>query len=167
MLAAHIRLLVSHHASLGAALLPPKANTPDKILRVARKHVSKAPTRSTVWLARLSAEKQFAEPKDVEQAWSEARKRVEGDGIQDVWLWGLDPENRAMPRPTGADETPSSMQHRGSEVDVNAEVQLLEVRVYRELHKRPRCVLTDAVPRTAFASREPAYPRPRRSKRGP
>ncbi|TBU29581.1 U3 small nucleolar RNA-associated protein 6-domain-containing protein [Dichomitus squalens] len=130
LLAAHIRLLSSHQASLGSALLPPKANTPDKILRVARKHTSKAPTRSIVWLARLAAEKQFAEPKDVEQAWTEARKRVEGDGIQDVWLWGLDPENRATLRSTAAtDETSPSTQHDDSEADANAELQLLEVRV--------------------------------------
>ncbi|TBU43639.1 hypothetical protein BD309DRAFT_960198 [Dichomitus squalens] len=128
LLAAHIRLLSSHQASLGSALLPPKANTPDKILRVARKHTSKAPTRSIVWLARLAAEKQFAEPKDVEQAWTEARKRVEGDGIQDVWLWGLDPENRATLRSTAAtDETSPSTQHDDSEADANAELQLLEL----------------------------------------
>ncbi|KAI1796429.1 U3 small nucleolar RNA-associated protein 6-domain-containing protein [Ganoderma leucocontextum] len=115
LLAAHIRLLVSHHGGLGFSLLPPKANTPEKILRVARKHSVKAPACTIVWLARLAAETQFAEQEDVDRTWNEARKHVEGDGIQEVWLWGLEPQNRQR----------SSADSDG-EADVNAEVGLVE-----------------------------------------
>ncbi|PIL34179.1 hypothetical protein GSI_03890 [Ganoderma sinense ZZ0214-1] len=115
LLAAHIRLLVSHHGGLELALLPPKANTPEKILRVARKYSVNAPLCAAVWLARLAAEKQFAGQEYVDRAWTEARTHVEGDGTPEVWLWGLAPLNRH-----------GSSANAESEVDVNAEVELVE-----------------------------------------
>ncbi|EIW63031.1 snoRNA-binding rRNA-processing protein UTP6 [Trametes versicolor FP-101664 SS1] len=89
LLAAHVRLLVQHHTSLGPALLPPKVNTPEKILHVSRKYATRAASSAPMWLARLDAERHFAQPEDVARAWSDARKTVEGDGLEDVWLWGL------------------------------------------------------------------------------
>ncbi|KAI0633359.1 U3 small nucleolar RNA-associated protein 6-domain-containing protein [Trametes polyzona] len=97
LLAAHVRLLVRHHASLGSALLPPKVNSPEKILRVSRKYTTRAPSSATVWLARLEAEKHFAQPEDVQRAWQIARGQVEGDGLEDVWLWGLAPKDVRAP----------------------------------------------------------------------
>ncbi|KAM5532543.1 hypothetical protein V8D89_013749, partial [Ganoderma adspersum] len=116
LFAAHIRLLVSHHGGLELALLPPKASSPEKILRMARKYSVKAPACAAVWLARLAAEKQFAGQEDVDRAWTEARKHVEGDGTPEVWLWGLEPQNRQR---SSADAE--------SEVDANAEVELVEL----------------------------------------
>ncbi|KAI0829637.1 U3 small nucleolar RNA-associated protein 6-domain-containing protein [Trametes gibbosa] len=93
LLAAHVRLLLRHHALLGSALLPPKVNSPEKILHVSRKYTSQAPSSAAVWLARLDAEKQFAQPEDVDRAWRSARENVLGDEQEDVWLWGLRPED--------------------------------------------------------------------------
>ena len=131
LLAAHIRLLVSHHGGLELALLPPKTNSPEKILRMARKYSVKAPACAAVWLARLAAEKQFAGQEDVDRAWTEARKHVEGDGTVEVWLWGLEPQKRQR---TSADAE--------SEVDVNAEVELVEVRAWCSWGNRRVGVLT-------------------------
>ncbi|KAI0645423.1 U3 small nucleolar RNA-associated protein 6-domain-containing protein [Trametes meyenii] len=98
LLAAHVRLLVRHHASLGSVLLPPKVNSPEKILRVSRKYTARAPSSAAVWLARLDAEKQYAQAEDVERAWGEARSKVEGPNLEDVWLWGLPhPRNPSSP----------------------------------------------------------------------
>ncbi|KAI0356208.1 hypothetical protein OH77DRAFT_1423811 [Trametes cingulata] len=115
LLAAHVRLLVRHHASLGSALLPPKVNSPDKILRVARKYTTRAPSNAAVWLARLEAEKQFAQPKDVESAWQEARTKVEGLGLEDVWLWGLQ-----------SSASTSSSAHDDDNAEAHQDVKLLE-----------------------------------------
>ncbi len=123
LLAAHIRLLASHHASLGSGLLPGKADSPEKILRTARKHTTKAPTSAAVWLARLSAERQFATQNEINAAWEEARKHVTGDRIQDVWLWGLEPANRRPPSPDCAPGTASERDL----ADIEAEVEVLEV----------------------------------------
>ncbi|CDO69297.1 hypothetical protein BN946_scf184976.g16 [Trametes cinnabarina] len=105
LLAAHIRLLTRHALVLGSALLPPKANSPEKILRLARKHTARAPADARVWLARLDAEKAFAAPGEVESAWAEARGRVEGPALADVWLWGL--RSEVVPSSDSADSSPS------------------------------------------------------------
>ncbi|PCH43573.1 hypothetical protein WOLCODRAFT_50737, partial [Wolfiporia cocos MD-104 SS10] len=92
LLAATVTLLTSHHDTLSAHL-PPAANTPAKILRLARKYTGREDSKSSaaVWLARLEAEKRFATNKqDVEAAWDEARGAVAGDGIEGIWVWGLD-----------------------------------------------------------------------------
>ncbi|TFK94570.1 hypothetical protein K466DRAFT_579822 [Polyporus arcularius HHB13444] len=124
LLAAHIRLLASHHASLGSGLLPGKADSPEKILRTARKHTTKAPTSAAVWLARLGAERQFATQNEINAAWEEARKHVTGDRIQDVWLWGLEPANRRPPSPE-SDGAPGTASEREL-ADIEAEVEVLE-----------------------------------------
>ncbi|KAI0373390.1 hypothetical protein BV20DRAFT_962522 [Pilatotrama ljubarskyi] len=116
LLAAHVRLLVRHHASLGSALLPPKVNSPEKILRVARKYATRAPSNAAVWLARLEAEQQLAQPEDVERAWQEARRKVEGDGLDNVWLWGLR---------SGA-STSSDNNDNNDNAEVRKDVELLE-----------------------------------------
>jgi len=90
LLAANITLLVSHLDRLRAHL-PSSTSMPEKILRLARKYTSKdqAHTSAKVWLARLEAEKCFASSEEVMQAWDEARGAVQGEGIMDVWVWGL------------------------------------------------------------------------------
>ncbi|KAI9067095.1 hypothetical protein FKP32DRAFT_1564309 [Trametes sanguinea] len=138
LLAAHIRLLTRHAPSLGPALLPPKANNPEKILRLARKHTARASasTDASVWLARLDAEKAFAQPEEVESAWAEARGRVEGPGLEDVWLWGIVPSRTApssesaSPAPalasSPANPTHGPLLSSEEQTDPQAEVSLLE-----------------------------------------
>lgn len=94
LLSATIRLLVSHHVT-SQPYLPPSTNTPDKILRLARKFTNKdrgaAHSSAKVWLARLDAETQLgAIEEEIRGAWDEARSMVEGDGLTDVWLWGVE-----------------------------------------------------------------------------
>ncbi|KAH9855257.1 U3 small nucleolar RNA-associated protein 6-domain-containing protein [Lenzites betulinus] len=132
LLAAHVRLLVRHHASLGSALLPSKVNSPEKILRVARKYTTRAPSRAHVWLARLDAEKQFAQPADVDSAWRSAREHVQGAGLEDVWLWGLPPQDvqqqsSALPE-SQSHSTPATLEDGAAIRDA---VALLEVRTLR------------------------------------
>ncbi|KAH9892817.1 U3 small nucleolar RNA-associated protein 6-domain-containing protein [Cubamyces lactineus] len=125
LLAAHVRLLTRHQPSLGSALLPPKVNSPEKILRVARKYTSRAPTNASVWLARLDAEKDFAtQHADVDTAWAEARGKVEGAGLEDVWLWGL---RSCLPSPKHSwTSEPLSEPATAQDNDSQAEVELLE-----------------------------------------
>ncbi|KAI0675026.1 U3 small nucleolar RNA-associated protein 6-domain-containing protein [Trametes maxima] len=119
LLAAHVRLLVRHHASLGSVLLPPKVNSPEKILRVARKYTARAPSSATVWLARLNAEKQYAQAEDVERAWGEARSKVAGPHLEDIWLWGL-------PHPERSPQHPSPSTHPDTSAPSGSEIELLE-----------------------------------------
>ncbi|KAI0334977.1 hypothetical protein GY45DRAFT_1351078 [Cubamyces sp. BRFM 1775] len=125
LLAAHVRLLTRHQPSLGSALLPPKVNSPEKILRVARKYTSRAPANAPVWLARLDAEKHFAaQPADVDAAWAEARGKVEGAGLEDVWLWGL---RAPLPSPKHSSSSePLSEPAAADDNNPQAEVELLE-----------------------------------------
>lgn len=69
-----------------------------------------------MWLARLDAERHFAQPEDIARAWSAARENVEGDGLEDVWLWGLELKDV---RHSDAENT---------EDDVTKDVEVLEVR---------------------------------------
>lgn len=85
-------LIKSHpYPSLLATHISILASTPDRsrdeTLRQARKYTKRTPTSSRVWLARLRAERDFG---DVQNASEEARTNVQGDGIIDVWLWGVD-----------------------------------------------------------------------------
>ncbi|KAI0655912.1 U3 small nucleolar RNA-associated protein 6-domain-containing protein [Cubamyces menziesii] len=128
LLAAHVRLLTRHQASLGPALLPPKVNSPEKILRVARKYTSRAPANAPVWLARLDAEKHFAaQHADVDAAWAEARGKVEGAGLEDVWLWGLRASPPSPKHSSSSEPQPgaATAQDNDSESQVT-EVELLE-----------------------------------------
>ena len=134
LLAAHVRLLTRHQPSLGSALLPPKVNSPEKILRVARKYTSRAPTNASIWLARLDAEKDFAtQHADVDAAWAEARGKVEGAGLEDVWLWGLRASPPSPKHSSSSEPQPgaATAQDNDSESQV-AEVELLEVRAQRD-----------------------------------
>ncbi|KAL7281262.1 hypothetical protein ACG7TL_004570 [Trametes sanguinea] len=129
LLAAHIRLLTRYAPSLGPALLPSKANSPEKILRLARKHTARAPAwaDASVWLARLDAEKAFAPPGEVESAWADARGRVEGPGLEDVWLWGVVPSSAsASPTPSLANPPHGPLLSSEEQTDPQAEVSLLE-----------------------------------------
>lgn len=73
-----------------------------------------------MWLARLDAEKRFAQPEDVARAWSDARKNVEGDGLEDVWLWGLGSQD--------VRHSPAGTLKENTEDDVIKDVAVLEVR---------------------------------------
>lgn len=75
-----------------------------------------------MWLARLDAEKRFAQPEDVARAWSDARKSVEGDGLEDVWLWGLGSQDVRR-----SDAAPGTLEEN-TEDDVIKDVAVLEVR---------------------------------------
>ncbi|OJT06317.1 hypothetical protein TRAPUB_2830 [Trametes pubescens] len=119
LLAAHVRLLLRHHTSLGPALLPPKVNTPEKILHVSRKYTTRAASSAPMWLARLDAERHFAQPDDVARAWSAARENVEGDGLADVWLWGLGSQDVRHTNASGTLE-------ENAEDDVIKDVEVLE-----------------------------------------
>lgn len=167
LLAAHVRLLAAHHASLGPGLLPAKADTPEKILRIARKHTSKAPASAAVWLARLGAERQFATQDEIDTAWEEARKHAAGDRIQDVWLWGLESANRHPSEPASRAGTPGA---ESEAAHGESDVQLLEVsalyaarprtgpRTDGRLVRSPRHSHSPFSHCTAIASRELAYP---------
>ncbi|KAH9942332.1 U3 small nucleolar RNA-associated protein 6-domain-containing protein [Epithele typhae] len=126
LVAAHIRLLVTYHASLGSALLPPKVNTPDGILRASRRHTTKTPASATVWQARLDAERQFAEPEAVKRAWDDARRQVQGEGCQKIWLWGL--ESHSLSRLLSLSSAVPGTKEGNLLVDpeATAEVELLE-----------------------------------------
>jgi U3 small nucleolar RNA-associated protein 6 len=80
----HIRLLISPSS--------PAVPNSHKVLKFAQKYTSNIPKSAEVWLARLDAEKRFSSREAVEQAWTEARKSVEGtaDDLGPVWVWGLE-----------------------------------------------------------------------------
>ncbi|CCM00065.1 uncharacterized protein FIBRA_02092 [Fibroporia radiculosa] len=110
LLAANIMLLVSYQGALHTHL-PPASDTPEKVLRLARKYTSKdkARTSAKVWLARLEAEKRFATSEAVQNAWSEARDAVEGDDIERVWLWGLDHTHASEIDQSECNDEPTAM----------------------------------------------------------
>ncbi|KZT70904.1 hypothetical protein DAEQUDRAFT_724645 [Daedalea quercina L-15889] len=123
LLATAIILLTTCQESLHE-YLPPTSNTPERVLRLARKWTGKDSTKHSaqLWLARLDAEKQFSVGEDVKRAWDEARAAVVGEGTDTVWLWGLDPEpdwETTMDCGTGTAET-----------EVGERIRLLEVRAY-------------------------------------
>ncbi|OSX66575.1 hypothetical protein POSPLADRAFT_1131679 [Postia placenta MAD-698-R-SB12] len=93
LLAATIRLLTSHHQALRMHL-PPSGSTSEKVLRFARKHTAKdrtiARASAAVWLARLDAEWVLGSADGAQSAWDEARGAVEGEGLEHVWMWGVD-----------------------------------------------------------------------------
>ena len=89
-------------------LLPPSS----KILKLARKYTTLLHSRSNtrLWLARLETEKALLIPNaeqstsdehgddrarndggigEVEKSWKEARENVSGEGVIDVWMWGV------------------------------------------------------------------------------
>ncbi|KAG6844416.1 hypothetical protein H0H87_007071 [Tephrocybe sp. NHM501043] len=85
LLSAHIRLVTNRIAE-GAA------ESPAKVLRLARKYCRQARSSAPVWLARLEAERQFGEGRvAVNGAWKEARGVVDGTAgeVEGVWIWGL------------------------------------------------------------------------------
>jgi U3 small nucleolar RNA-associated protein 6 len=96
LLSGHIRLLVQ--------LFSTHPDGPAKILRTARKYTIKAPKSAHVWHERLVAERQFATKsegrRDVDKAWAEARRSVEGSGeeLEKIWTWGLFTEDLVADR---------------------------------------------------------------------
>lgn len=74
--------------------LPPSGSTSEKVLRFARKHTAKdrtiARASAAVWLARLDAEWVLGSADGAQSAWDEARGAVEGEGLEHVWMWGVD-----------------------------------------------------------------------------
>lgn len=86
MLATHISL------SVRLSSLDPHPPSLPKVLSLAQKYTSLpgADSNAKVWIARLDAEKVLASDKtQVSKIWKEARERVKGEGVVDVWLWGL------------------------------------------------------------------------------
>ncbi|TFY56252.1 hypothetical protein EVJ58_g7756 [Rhodofomes roseus] len=131
LLAATITLLTTYQESLHE-YLPPTSNTPERVLRLARKSTGKDTTKHSaqVWLARFDAEKQFSTSEDAKRAWDEGRGAVLGAGTETVWLWGLDPEpdwETTKGRGTGS-----------AEAEVGERVRLLEVRAYGSEFKHGR-----------------------------
>lgn len=97
LLATHIRLLIRHTE---LELL-----SPAKIVLICRKYTTKAPKAAHVWLGRLQAEKEFGTVanegrSNLDKAWAEARKSAEGpeEELEQVWTWGLFPEDNAEDR---------------------------------------------------------------------
>ncbi|KAH9920077.1 uncharacterized protein B0H18DRAFT_957255 [Fomitopsis serialis] len=140
LLAETITLLTAYQDSLHE-YLPPTSNTPERVLRLARKFTGKDNTKHSaqVWLARLDAEKQFATGEDAKRAWDEARGVVVGTGTDTVWLWGLDPEpdwETTNGRGTGSMET-----------EVGERVRLLE-RLLGEGHRMQDATAWSAVQET-------------------
>ena len=78
--ATHVRLLLRDNES------------PKRTLKFARKY-SAASSSPSVWLARLDAEK-ACNRHDINSAWTSARTVVasseDENGIEKIWLWGLD-----------------------------------------------------------------------------
>ncbi|KZT08401.1 uncharacterized protein LAESUDRAFT_757637 [Laetiporus sulphureus 93-53] len=122
LVSANIRLLTSYHELL-QEYLPQSSNTPEKILRLARKCTTKNTGRAQVWLARLDAERAFgASGEELDRAWDDARGAVQGKGIESVWLWGLD---HGHVRASGEGAVSSDLAPLPSEPDPE-QVQLLE-----------------------------------------
>ncbi|KAH9938923.1 U3 small nucleolar RNA-associated protein 6-domain-containing protein [Amylocystis lapponica] len=84
LLSSHLTLLTAHPGV--HAHLPSQCGTPAQIVRLARKYTTRAPTSSTVWVARLGAERQFADQAAVDRTWTEARNSVDGEGADAVQL---------------------------------------------------------------------------------
>lgn len=90
LLATELALLASHRAL--HALLPFAQTLP----QLAAKYTAAPRGRPSprVWLARLEVEKALDVDADRrERTRKEARAAVHGEGVVDVWLWGLDTEN--------------------------------------------------------------------------
>lgn len=90
MLAAHISTASRLHSLDG-----PPASLPE-ILPLAQKYtrLPGADADARVWIARLDAEKRLVGSDEAERArigkiWTEARARVRGEGVVDVWVWGV------------------------------------------------------------------------------
>lgn len=78
---------------------------PAKVLRTARKYTTKAPKSAHVWLARLVAEKRYADSGNegcevVNKAWAEARGLAEGpeEDVGRVWSWGISSDDSVKDR---------------------------------------------------------------------
>ncbi|THH15630.1 hypothetical protein EW146_g4874 [Bondarzewia mesenterica] len=82
LFAAHLELLIAvSHPSLPA---------PEKLVRNARKYTTKQSASGAVWLARLRVELEHVGVDDARKAWAEARSKVKGERLEDVWRWGLE-----------------------------------------------------------------------------
>ena len=79
LLAAHVRLL------LALADLPQPPAAPPRILRIAARYTSTAPSDARVWLARLDAESAHGTAATALAAGSSARKAVPAS--VEIWLW--------------------------------------------------------------------------------
>ncbi|KDQ21825.1 hypothetical protein BOTBODRAFT_99309 [Botryobasidium botryosum FD-172 SS1] len=81
--------LLSTHLDLLISPAHPSPPSPEKVLKLARKYTSQIPSSAAIWVARLKVEKQLATPEATRTAWAQAREHADGEGVEDVWLWGL------------------------------------------------------------------------------
>ncbi|CAL1707685.1 unnamed protein product [Somion occarium] len=95
LLSTHLALLTYFSTFISSGDVP-LLPSPTKIVKLARKYTSLPAVRSSyhIWLARLEAEKRLLGPvggKDgeVEKTWKEARANVSGEGVIEVWIWGV------------------------------------------------------------------------------
>lgn len=116
LLSTHLTLLTYFAGKRGQADLTetdiPLLPSSSKMLKLARKYTTLPSTRnsSPLWLARLETEKALLIPnpeaspenengddsvrrtsgvEEVEKSWKEARESVSGEGVIDIWMWGV------------------------------------------------------------------------------
>lgn len=90
---AHLTIITRLHNTASTSVLSP----PEKTLKLAQKYTNlqkPSCTSSRLWLARLNAEKAFLPPdklsSELEKTLKAARSSARGDGVIDVWMWGID-----------------------------------------------------------------------------
>ena len=88
LLAAHIRLLLT------LADLPKPPATPPRILRIAARYTSAAPSDARVWLARLRAESAHGTADSAAGAGASARRAV--PACVEIWLWSVEREEGGL-----------------------------------------------------------------------
>jgi hypothetical protein len=79
------------------ANLPSPPASPSRMLSIARRYTSTAPTDTRIWLARLNAESAHGTGESVTDAWTNARSAVPTSS--EIWLWGAD---RCCPKPSSS-----------------------------------------------------------------
>ena len=80
--------LATHLRLLGSGTHPAA-----KVAKRARKYTERASGSAEVWLARLDAERRAGDDRDMRMVWAEARRQVQGPGMEEVWMWGLREED--------------------------------------------------------------------------
>jgi hypothetical protein len=88
LFASHVRLL------LVLADLPQPPANPPRILRIASRYTSAAPSDSRVWLARLRAESTHGTATSASAAGTSARKAV--PACVEIWLWSAQEEEEEL-----------------------------------------------------------------------
>ncbi|OCH92458.1 hypothetical protein OBBRIDRAFT_791201 [Obba rivulosa] len=151
LLSAHVRLLTSYPSLHG--FLPPSINSVPKILRLAQRYTSRTPESAPVWLARLDAEATLSVPSPIDgqakeqlqRTWAEARVQVRGDGLTDVWLWGLDRADVVGVSPEEQVSTLETLLRASKHIpDASAWRTVHEALLLRHIRARPRAAGAEA-----------------------